>query len=56
MSKDNKRVVYAIISLFLPIVGIILFFVYKPRKDARLFGLLGVLSIIFWGFSGLNLF
>lgn len=55
MSKDNKRLVLALISLFIPIVGILLFFFYSPRKDARLFGLLGILSIIFWGFGGLNI-
>jgi len=55
MSKDNKRLVLALISLFIPIVGILLFFFHTPRKDARLFGLLGIISILIWGFSGLNI-
>ncbi len=56
MSGDTKRILLAILSLFVPIIGIILFFLYTPKKDARLFGLLGLISIIFWGFGGLNLF
>lgn len=56
MSRDGKKLLLAIISLFIPIVGIILFFVYTPKKDAQLFGILGIISIILWGFGGLNLF
>ena len=55
MSKENRRLVLALVSLFIPIVGIFLYFFHTPRKDARLFGFLGVISIIIWGFSGLNL-
>ncbi|MBU1094400.1 MAG: hypothetical protein KKH01_08060 [Firmicutes bacterium] len=56
MSRDTKKILLAILSLFVPIVGIVLYFIYTPKKDAKLFGLLGLLSIIFWGFGGLNLF
>ena len=55
MSKDNKRLVLALVSLFIPLIGILLFFFYNPRKDARLFGFLGIVSIIIWGISGLNI-
>ena len=54
MSKENRRLLLALVSLFIPLIGILLYFFHTPRKDARLFGLLGVLSILFWGFSGLN--
>ncbi len=54
MSKENKRLVLALISLFIPLIGIFLYFFYTPRKDARLFGFLGVASIVFWGITGLN--
>lgn len=56
MTKDTKRILLAVLSLFIPIIGIILYFVYPIKKDAKLFGLLGLISIIFWGFGGLNLF
>ncbi|MBN2604516.1 MAG: hypothetical protein JXR62_01675 [Bacilli bacterium] len=56
MKKDTKRIVLAVISLFIPIIGIVLFFIYKPKSDAKLFGFLGLISIVFWGFGGLNLF
>lgn len=56
MSKDTQRILLALISLFLPFIGIVLYFVYKPKKDARLFGLLGIVSILLWGFGVLNLF
>jgi len=55
MSKDNRRLVLALISLFIPLIGIFLYFFHTPRKDARLFGLLGLISILLWGFGGLNI-
>ena len=55
MSKENKRLVLALISLFIPVIGLLLFFFHTPRKDARLFGFLGIVSIILWGFGGLNI-
>ena len=54
MSKENRRLVLALISLFIPLIGIFLYFFHTPRKDARLFGFLGVASIILWGITGLN--
>ena len=56
MTKDTKKLLLAVLSLFIPIIGIILYFIYTPKKDAKLFGLLGLISIIIWGFGGLNLF
>jgi hypothetical protein len=56
MSRDTKRILLSILSLFIPLIGIILFFLYTPRKDAKLFGLLGLISILIWGFGGLSLF
>ena len=54
MSKENKRLLLALVSLFIPLIGILLFFFYNPRKDAKLYGLLGLISILLWGFGGLN--
>lgn len=56
MSNDTKKILLALLSLFVPIIGIILFFIYNPKSDAKLFGLLGLISIILWGLGGLNLF
>jgi len=56
MSRETKRILLAILSLFIPIIGILLYFFYTPKKDAKLFGLLGLISIILWGFGGLSLF
>jgi len=55
MTRDTKKILLAILSLFVPIIGIILFFFYTPRRDAKLFGILGLISIIFWGVGGLSL-
>lgn len=43
---DLKKIILAIISFFIPLVGIILYFVYTPKKDAKLFGLLAVIAIV----------
>lgn len=43
---DLKKLILAVLSFILPIVGIILYFVYKPKKDAQLFGLLAVIAIV----------
>ncbi|MFK5883143.1 MAG: hypothetical protein QM489_02260 [Candidatus Izemoplasma sp.] len=49
MSKQTKKIVLAVISFLIPIVGIVLFFIYKPKKDAQLFGILGLLGFVFGG-------
>ena len=51
---DLKKILLAILSFFIPIVGIILYFVYTPKKDAKLFGLLALISIVL-GLLGLFL-
>jgi len=56
MTKDTKKLLLSILSLFIPIIGIILYFIYTPKKDAKLFGILGLIGIVIWGFGGLRLF
>jgi len=46
MSAQTKKILIAIVSFIIPIVGIILFFVYKPKEDAKLFGILGLVGWI----------
>ena len=46
MSKQTKKIIIAIISFIIWPVGIILYFVYKPKKDAQLFGMLGLIGLI----------
>ena len=46
MSAQTKKIILAIISFIIPIVGIVLFFVYKPKEDAKLFGILGLVGWI----------
>lgn len=48
-----KKILLAILSFLIPIVGIILFFVYKPKEDAKLFGILAVVAIVLGIFAGL---
>jgi hypothetical protein len=43
---DVKKVLLAILSFIIPLVGIILYFVYEPKKDAKLFGLLALIAIV----------
>lgn len=45
MSTQTKKILIAIVSFLIPLVGIVLYFVYKPKKDAKLFGLLAVIAI-----------
>ena len=52
MSKQTKKIIIGIISFLIPIVGIVLFFIYKPKADAKLFGILGLLGIVLWYFGG----
>jgi hypothetical protein len=46
MSKDLKRILIAILSFIIWPVGIVLYFVYGNKKDAKLFGLLGLIGAI----------
>lgn len=53
MSKQTKKIIIAIISFLIWPVGIILYFVYKPKKDAKLFGLLGLIGLVLSVFIGI---
>ncbi len=46
MSKQTKRIIIAIISFFVWPIGVILYFIYKPKRDAKLFGMLGLIGLI----------
>lgn len=46
MSKQTKKIIIAIVSFIIWPVGIILYFIYKPKKDAQLFGLLGLIGLV----------
>ena len=39
------KVVLAALSFTLPLVGIGFYLVYSPKKDAKLFGLIGIIGI-----------
>lgn len=42
---DLKKLILAILSFLFWPVGVILYFVYTPKKDAKLFGLLAVIAL-----------
>jgi len=48
-----KKILLALLSFFIPIVGIVLYFVYKPKNDAKLFGMLAVIAIALGIIGGL---
>ena len=43
---DAKKIILAIVSFIIPLVGWILFFTYKPKEDAKLFGILGIVGFV----------
>ena len=43
---DLKKIILAILSFLIWPVGVILYFVYTPKKDAKLFGLLALIGIV----------
>ena len=49
MSKENKKIVFAVLSLFVWPIGIILYFVHNQKDDAKLFGILGIIGLILFG-------
>ena len=55
MSKQTKKIILAIISFIFPLVGIVLYFIYKPKKDAKLFGLLALIGLLLWLIGGIGL-
>ena len=46
MSKETKKIILAVLSFLIWPVGIVLYFIYKPKKDAQLFGILGLIAFI----------
>ncbi len=45
-----EKLILALLSLFIWPIGIVLFFVVKNKKDAKLYLVLGIIGLIF--FSG----
>ena len=43
--ENILRTVYATLSFIVPLVGIGFYLVYSPKKDAKLFGLIGIIGI-----------
>lgn len=48
MSKQHDKYIIAVFSFVLPFIGVILYFIYKPKEDGNLFGVLGLLGWIGW--------
>ncbi|KFZ27669.1 MAG: hypothetical protein KQ78_00072 [Candidatus Izimaplasma bacterium HR2] len=48
------KVVYASLSFMIPLVGIGFYLVYSPKKDAKLFGIIGVIGIFVYISVGLG--
>jgi len=44
-----ERIILAILSLLVWPVGIVLFFVVKNKKDAKLYLILGIIGLIVFG-------
>lgn len=44
-----ERIILAILSLLIWPVGIVLFFVAKNKKDAKLYLILGIIGLIVFG-------
>lgn len=43
--KNLIRFIWAILSFCLPLVGISLYFTYKNKRDAKVYGIMGVIGI-----------
>ncbi|WP_168169716.1 hypothetical protein [Candidatus Izimaplasma sp. ZiA1] len=48
MTKDTKRLLLGILSFIIPLVGFVLYFVYTPKKDAKLFGLIALIAVVLY--------
>ena len=48
------RTSFAVLSFILPIVGIGIYVIYSPKKDAKLFGMIGVIGIFVYFTVGLG--
>jgi len=52
--ENILKTVYAILSFIIPLVGIGIYVVYSPKKDAKLFGLIGIIGVLVYVSIGLG--
>ena len=52
--ENILRIVYAVLSFIIPLVGVGYYLVYSPKKDAQLFGLIGIIGIFVYMFVGIG--
>lgn len=43
--KNATRCIWTILSFIIPLIGVILYFVHNKKKDAKLYGIVGVIGI-----------
>ena len=43
--ENTLRTGWAILSFLLPLVGVGFYVLYSPKKDAKLFGIIGIIGI-----------
>lgn len=48
------KIVWAALSFIIPLVGIGFYLVYSPKKDAKLFGIIGIIGIFVYLSVGLG--
>lgn len=52
---DNVlRVLWASLSFILPLIGVGFYLLYSPKKDAKLFGLIGIIGIFVYICCGIG--
>ena len=44
--ENTTRFIYSLLSFVIPFVGIMLYFIYKNKNDAKLFGMISIIGIL----------
>ena len=52
--ENILRVIWAVLSFIIPLVGVGFYLVYSPKKDAQLFGIIGIVGIFVYMSVGLG--
>lgn len=52
--ENILRALWSILSFLIPLIGIGIYVVYSPKKDAKLFGLIGIIGVVVYMSVGLG--
>ena len=52
--ENVTRVIWTVLSFLIPLIGVTLYFVHSKKRDAKLYGMVGVIGIFVYVAVGMG--